>query len=291
MIRNGVVLGLIIALLVVRSLQGANVDLLELDLKPLLPTGLAEIPVVVRLEYSNRSQEDVRVYELVDPFMDFISWRWEANNAPPYEVVVKDLHMAIPSPVLPNTVTIKPGERRHWFFTIPTPSRFGPNVTWTLIATVRSLEKRGEFRRVTTTIIGRDAEVRATVAALGSTRAQAAVLEWPRKGVILQLRQQSRMSVVNDGSHNGDRLADLILFSQALMEKKDVGRHWRGLEDAPEEIRCLRNYLMFLPLQYEYDAISEEEAEHITRSLTPKSPLGPELIERIKSRRRLILRQ
>ena len=260
---------------------------LELKLEPVLSTSLSGIPVVVQLTYRNGSQVNVETWPLRDGYMDWISWHWASDGRESYQVTLKDLHFgAIPAIGLGLKTIIKPGQKRGWYSTIPTPSKFGDGVKWTLTATVKNLENPEEAQRVAATIVGRDPAVSVAADRLGASWAQAGLLEWPRDDVMYQFTRDKKLGILEECSRKGDRAADLILFSRALYEKIGVVRRCQALEDAPDEIKCLRNYLLFRPLEDVRGVITEGEAEAIRTSITAKSPLGTELLERIERRRR-----
>jgi hypothetical protein len=104
--------------------------------------------------------------------------------------------------------------------------------------------------------------------------------------VIARLLRENKMGTVEESSRQGDWAGDLILFSWALAERKDILRAWKRLESAPNEVKCLRNYLLFRPLAKTGGLITDDEARTLVASLTAESPLGRETIERIKGRRR-----
>jgi hypothetical protein len=140
----------------------------------------------------------------------------------------------------------------------------------------------------TSALLGSDPKVTCAAEALGATWAQAAILQSPREQVLRQLAGQNRFGLVEACSRKGDRAADLILFSKAILEKNRVAQYWKALDDAPDEIKCLRNYLLFLPLEHVRDLLTDNEAQMMIESLSPKAPLGSELIERIKKRQRSV---
>lgn len=258
----------------------------ELSLSSPLETARSGTPVVVELGYVNRTTSDVVVLDLVDPFLAITSWKWESASGSRYGVSVKDLHFSVlPESARPQDVVIHAGERHTSYASIPTPPQFGDEA-WMLGLTVFD-----PFRKRTDTaqlrFKGSDDGPRCVVDRLGLTWAQAAVLElYPTRGVLRQLAEMNKLSIVEQCSKAGDRTADLILYTQAITQRRDIAPHWKALETAPEEIKCLRNYLLFYPLQYTAGVLTDEDADAIVSSVSPQSPLGTELIDRINHRRR-----
>ena len=275
---------LLVAILGVLDVDAA--DSVQLELQPANETAIAGIPVVVRLQYSNHSEVNVEVYPLVDFYLGFVRWRWDAKEAAPYDVGMTDFHSAMPGISLPQKVTLMPREKQFWYFTVPTPVAFGAGVKWTLTATVRDLAEPTKSKQAATTLIGRDPQIRLVSEALGNTGAQGALLDVHGEGQVRLLAKRGKMGLVEECSRKADRAADLILFVRAVVEKKGVALQWKKLEDAPIEIRCLRNYLLFRPLEHAGGVITEGEAEAIRTTMSPKSPLGAELLDRIDRRRR-----
>lgn len=244
----------------------------ELSLSSPLGTARSGTPVVVELCYFNRTKDDLIVLDLIDPFLAVTSWKWESASGSRYVVSLADLHfLVLPEPGRPQEILIHSGESYKWYASIPTPSRFGNEPCTLCLSVTDPFRKRTDTAELR--FKGSDAELRCVVDKLGPTWAQAAVLElYPTRDVFRQLAEANQMRIVEQCSKSGDRAADLILYARAITQKRDIARRWQGLENAPDEIRCLRNYLLFYPMQYNAGTPSDEDAEALLAA--PKESLG-----------------
>lgn len=85
----------------------------------------------------------------------------------------------------------------------------------------------------------------------------------------------------------------MILFSQSLLTGKDVLKFWQGLDNAPEEMLCLRNYLLLVALRDARGHLRRDQivlltpAEEVAlrKTLTPESYFAKELDEALQTAR------
>jgi hypothetical protein len=216
-----------------------------------------------------------------------IKWRWEAKGRAPYEPRLTDLHCPIPGISPPAIVALKPREVRTWHATVPTPAEFGEKSKWTLTAAIRMNPSDPEdIATASVEIPTRDQANPRGARTIGATWMQAPMVAITGSEALGILIHEKKFPAVEAASRQGDRAADLVLYCKALSDRQDVLRHRQALGDAPVEIRCLRNYLLFLPLERYRSVLSDTEAEVMKTAISADEPLGRELIRRIENRRR-----
>jgi hypothetical protein len=77
------------------------------------------------------------------------------------------------------------------------------------------------------------------------------------KGLVPKLEQYAK---------RGDRFASLVLFAISLGQGRGALRYWQDLEDAPQELRVVRDFQLLRRLQEKRPCISEEERQAMLRS-------------------------
>ncbi|MBX9792588.1 MAG: hypothetical protein K2Y37_27115 [Pirellulales bacterium] len=186
-------------------------------------TARSGIPVVVSIEYFNGGTAPIAVYPLHDYYMDFVSWEWRGPGDEKHSIRLIDLHYsAIPEPLALLPVDVPPNDRAIWYFTIPTPAKFGDKTRWKLMATIKggTYSPTGKDVIKETTYVCRDLNIHRLADRLGPTLPQAALLEWPRYDVLQQLDRKGLLPEVEYCCNEGDRQAEMILFSQSLLTGK-----------------------------------------------------------------------
>ena len=183
-------------------------------------TARAGIPVVVVIDYLNQESEPIDIYPLHDAYLTFIDWEWRNWSGGSYRLRLQDLHYsAVPDPAAPVAVELPPNEHALWYFTIPTPAKFGDKTQWKLTATIKGgrYSPTGKDVIKETSYLCRDLNIHRLADRLGPTLPQAALLEWPRFDVLRQLDQKDLLPEVEYCCNEGDRQAEMILFSQSLL--------------------------------------------------------------------------
>jgi len=116
--------------------------------------------------------------------------------------------------------------------------------------------------------------------------AQAAVLGFERHGAIPKLQREGRFGSVQSCAERGDPLAQLICFSESTLEGKEVANHWRTLEAAPPEVKCLRNYLLSLATKHGQrvgNIVSAEDRKTILPLIGQNDFFAPEIKQALSS--------
>lgn len=254
----------------------------------------AGIPVVVELVIANRTPDPQEVYALVDPYLILTNWEWLSDGK---EHVVRplDLHFSVlPRPSPPRRLSIPASATMSWYFTIPTPEEFGDGAKWTLRSTIRAaFSPNGRNIAQEATFVGNDLDPRLVAERIGSTFAQAGLLEWPRQDVFVQLNRKGLIPEVERCFAEGDRQAEMMLFSHSLITGKGVLKFWQGLDNAPDEMLCLRNYLLLVALRdtrrhlrvNKIVLLSPNEEATLRKTLKPESYFAKELDEALQQAR------
>lgn len=217
--------------------------------RALTQSARAGIPVVVEVGFVNNSPDPHDIVELIDPYLVYVTWTWTSGSTV-FEVGVKDLHCALREPLPPRKQRLASNERLSWYYTIPTPASFGHAVPWTLRATLQAaVSPSGQDVVQEISYHGSDLSVSRLAHRIGSTWAQATLIAWHSEEVLHQLDRMNLLPEIEYCFREGDRQAEMLLFSRSLLTAKDVLKLWQGLDNAPDEMLCLRNYLLLIALR------------------------------------------
>lgn len=202
------------------SVATSRAETVDFGMRPITSTARAGIPVVIELDQINRTNDEQEVFDLTDPYLILIEWEWLGPTSR-YKIHVRDFHCPLPDLLPPVKVVIPAQEHRKWHCTIPTPASFGNGVIWKLRATLKALfspTSRDVIQEAS--LLGRDLNVMRASTALGPSWAQATLLEWHSASVFRQLDHKGMLGGLEGFYQQGDRQAEMLLFSQSLLTGK-----------------------------------------------------------------------
>jgi hypothetical protein len=212
-----------------------------LEITPVVETATLGVPVVIKLEVRNKSAIDQSVYYQTGEDRSQCKWvtKDHSERVLEYVGIIPWLKKSYAK------VLLKPGESRQWSAAIPTPNARGEDLDWTL--EMKSEIAEGDERTVKCDFRLRFNERRKILLGLCSKDVQLSLMGGEEGGSNLKfLRSQSFKKDCWDmvtSLNDRDEITDLILFAEALEDRRDILETWRRVDRYTEEIRCLRDYL------------------------------------------------
>jgi len=278
-------LPLLIVVLSISNCRGV-----QLVFDPVLDTVLRGIPTIVRVGYDNTTNHPVTVMDLRHPFVMTVAATWSIRGKKLFEPTLKDLHYSsIPDVIYPPLRPLAAGNHRRWLAFVLTPLAAEPGDVCQL-----ELRFHVDPRQVNFTpadlVVSRDLtvsnEINSKVTDIFGPSITQALLNYEsgEQNLGRKLKDRKLRKIVA-ASERGDSVATLIVFNRQVTQGFDPTKIWMELNDAPRELRVIRNYLLITHYKYyaRKEPLSVRMANKFRPSIKPDEPLKPELDELFES--------
>lgn len=249
------------------TVAGPLQPVLTLTMRGVTESAMYGVPAIVELNLRNDSGEGVQIPELDDADLENIQWDWMSGRGEMHRVLRKQLYPGDPPPpaIAAKSSLLMPGRSRTWRHAVPTPGGFEVPGRVTLTALIPGPE--GTDPMVAEAAFDwRDTPDRCLMYRIGHDPSQAAMIEPFRHAILDVMQEHALFGKVDECVAGGDPTAKLLLFSKALHDRKGVAAAWEALNDAPDEVRCVRNWLL-LSADSDRNALAASERDLIQNGL------------------------